>query len=95
MGQEFKPVGKAVATAKGHYPGADGRVRTVLPGETFEVFEGRAKAKWFTVLAPNAPAPQPPAKAAPDVPPDTLLAAAQAERKRKAAAKPPTADDIA
>jgi hypothetical protein len=95
MGAELKPVGRAVATAKGHYPGADGRHATVLPGETFTVFEGRDKAKWFTLLKADEPAPAPVVAPAPAPEPDTLAAAAGAERKRKASAKAPLADDIA
>jgi hypothetical protein len=87
------PVGTAVATAKGHYPGADGRQRTVLAGERFTVFEGLTKARWFTVLPPDAPAPKAqPTQAAAE--PETLASVAQAERKRRATVKAPTADDI-
>lgn len=95
MGIELKPIGKAVAIAKGHYPDSDGHHLTILPGQTFVVFEGMTKAKWFTLLTPDAPAHKAvvPVLEAPG--PDTLAAAAGAERKRKAAIKPPTADDIA
>jgi hypothetical protein len=92
MGAELKPVGRAVATAKGHYPGADGRHATVLPGDTFTVFEGRDKAKWFTLLKADEPAPAPVAPPAPTPEPNTLAAVASVERKRKAAVKAPTAD---
>lgn len=95
MGAEFKPVGKAVAVAKGHYPDSDGRHMTILPGETFVVFEGMTKGKWFTLLTPGAQAHKVVAPVIEAPGPETLAAAAGAERKRKAAIKPPTADDIA
>ena len=93
MGTSFKPVGRAVAIAKGHYPTGDGRHAGIAPGQVFTVFEGLDKAKWFTLLPKDAPAPvkvvmPPPGE------PDTLAAAAKVERKRKAEVKPPTADDL-
>jgi len=94
MGAHFKPVGEAVASAKGHYPTGDGRHRTVLPGERFTVFEGLTQAKWFDLVGAKSPAPV--AATAPAAPePDTLAAAAGVERKRRASVKPPTADEIA
>jgi hypothetical protein len=92
MGAELKPVGRAVATAKGHYPTADGRHATVLPGETFTVFEGLDKARWFTLLKDDAPAPAPVAPPPAPAEPNTLAAVASVERKRRAAVKAPTAD---
>ena len=94
MGAELKPVGQAVAVVKGHYPDSDGRHLTILPGQTFTVFEGMTKGRWFTLLKPGAAAPTP-VRAAEEVGPETMAAAAVAERKRKAAVRPPTADDIA
>lgn len=94
MGTELKPAGKAVANAKGHYPDASGRHLAIAPGETFVVWEGATKGKWFTLLPNGATAPKV-QKEAPPAGPDTLAAAAVAERKRKAAVKPPTEDDIA
>ena len=90
---DLKPVGRAVAIAKGHYPTGDGRHAVVHPGGAFTVFEGMDKAKWFTLLPANAPAPVK-VVAPPPTEPDTLAAAAKAERKRKAEVKPPTGDDI-
>ena len=95
MGAELKPIGRAVATAKGHYPLPDGRHVTVQAGETFTVFEGLDKAKWFTVLEDGAPAPTPAAPEVAPPEPDTLSAVATRERKRRAEAKPPTSDEIA
>ncbi len=91
---DLKPAGKAVATVKGHYPDAGGRHLTILPGQTFVVWEGLTKSKWFNLLPPDAVAPKV-EKVAPPQGPDTLAAAAAIERKRKAAVKPPTSDDIA
>lgn len=95
MGAELKAAGKAVATSKGHYPDASGRHLTVLPGQTFTVWEGATKGRWFTLLPAGATAPKPPQKDAPPSGPDTLSAAAAAERRRKAANRAPTEDDIA
>ena len=91
---DLKPAGQAVATAKGHYPAADGRHVTILPGQTFTVWEGATKAKWFTLLKPGAPAPKKVEPPAPPAEPNTLAEVAKAERKRKAEVKPPTADDL-
>ena len=91
---DLKPVGRAVAIAKGHYPTGDGRHASITAGETFTVWEGLDKGKWFTLLPADAPAP---AKVAPPPAPpepDTLAAVAKVERKRKAEVKPPTGDDI-
>jgi hypothetical protein len=88
------PVGTAVATARGTYPLADGRHRVVLAGERFTVFEGLTKARWFTVLPPDAPAPAGNAPAAAPEEPVALSQVAAVERKRRAAVKAPTADDI-
>lgn len=93
MGVTYKPVGRAVAIAKGHYPTADGRHATLTPGETFTVFEGLEKAKWFTLLPADAPVPAK-AEAPAPVEPNTLAAAAKVERKRRAEVKPPLGDDI-
>jgi hypothetical protein len=95
MGAQLKPAGRAVAIAKGHYPGVDGRHRVISAGETFTVFEGLAKARWFTVLKAEerAPAPVVPEPAPPE--PNTLSGAAVAERRRRAAVKAPTADPSA
>ena len=95
MGAELKPVGQAVAIARGHYPNSDGRTLVRLPGETFKVFEGMTKGKWFTLLTPDAPAPVAAPRQAEEAAPETLAAAAAVERKRKTAVKPPTADEIA
>ena len=95
MGKQLTPVGRAVATAKGHYPTGDGRHATIAPGETFTVFEGLDKGKWFTLLPADAPAPVKAEKPTESPPPDTLAGAAAVERKRRAAVKPPTADEIA
>ena len=101
MGKQLTPVGRAVATAKGHYPDVNGRHVTRQPGDTFTVFVGLDKAKWFTVLPPDAPAPAKPEPAPPATEPETLAAAAGVERKRRAGVKPPlavdppAADDIA
>ena len=81
MGKELKPIGRAVASAKGHYPMADGRVMTIKPGEVFTVFEGMTKALWFTVLPNDAPEPKPAEPVAPPPDPDTLAAVAGVERK--------------
>lgn len=94
MGLTYKPIGRAVANAKGHYPSADGRHVTVHAGETFTVFEGLDKGKWFTLLPASAPAPVKAEPPAPPAEPNTLAAVARAERKRKAEVKPPTGDDI-
>jgi len=94
VGAELKAAGKAVATSKGHYPDEAGRHRTILPGQTFTVWEGRTKAKWFDLLPAGGSAPKVEKKVEPPGP-DTLTAAAIAERKRKAANKAPTEDDIA
>jgi hypothetical protein len=91
---DLKPVGRAVAITKGHYPLADGRHVVVAAGTTFTVFEGLTKAKWFTLLPDDAPEPVEPAPPAPTNEPNTLAGAAKAERKRKAEVKPPTGDDI-
>lgn len=90
---DLTPVGRAVAIAKGHYPVADGRHVVLQPGETFTVWEGRDKAKWFTLLPVDAPAPVKVAAPAP-AEPETLAAVAKVERKRRAEVKPPTGDDI-
>ena len=90
----YTPIGRAVAIAKGHYPTADGRHATIAQGEVFTVFEGYTKAKWFTLLPPDAPEPVKVAPPAPPAEPDTLAAVAKVERKRKAEVKPPTGDDI-
>jgi hypothetical protein len=91
---ELKPAGKAVATAKGHYPMADGRHRAIAPGETFPVWEGLTKGKWFTLLPKGGEAP--PAKASAPAAPgaETLAAAAKAERQRNAA-RPTAAHELA
>lgn len=90
MADALKPAGTAVATARGHYPDASGRHVTILPGQTFTVWEGKTKAKWFTLDKAAAPEP---VKAAAPAAPDTLAAAAGAERQRKASGpKPPTED---
>ena len=94
MGTTYTPVGRAVATAKGHYPNADGRHISIKPGETFTVFEGLAEGKWFALLPANAPAPVKVEPAPPPPEPETLAAAAKIERKRKAEVKPPTGDDL-
>lgn len=94
MGVAFTPVGRAVATAKGHYPLADGRHVTRLPGDTFVVFEGMTSAKWFKLLTDAAPAPEQAPAEAPAPEPNTLGAVAKVERERKAKAKPPMGDDI-
>lgn len=94
MGTNYTPIGRAVAIAKGHYPTADGRHATLTPGDTFTVFEGLDKGKWFTLLPADAPTPvkaDPPAAPAE---PNTLAAAAKVERKRRAEVKPPLGDDI-
>lgn len=102
---DLKAIGRAVAIAKGHYPTSDGRHAVVQPGETFTVWEGRDKARWFTLLPPDAPATLTGLHhlegqtvqilaAGAKVEPDTLAGAAKAERKRKAEVKPPTGDDI-
>lgn len=94
MAGQLIAAGRAVATAKGHYPKADGRHVTVAAGETFTVFEGLTKGKWFTLLPDDAPAPaKPPAVDAP-AEPDTLAAVAKVERKRRAEVRPPTGDDL-
>lgn len=93
MGVTYKPVGRAVAIAKGHYPTADGRHATLAPGETFTVFEGMDKGKWFTLLPADTPAPVK-VEAPTLVEPNTLAAVAKVERKRRAEVKPPTGDDI-
>lgn len=93
MGAELKPAGKAVANAKGHYPDAAGRHLTILPGQTFTVWEGLTKGKWFTLLPAGAAPPVVQKEAAPPGP-DTLAAAAAVERKRRAAVKAPTSDDV-
>lgn len=93
MADALKPAGKAVATARGHYPQADGRHVTIVPGQTFTVWEGMTKAKWFTLLPAKGPAPEQPKKQAEAPGPDTLSAAAGAERQRKASGpRPPTED---
>ncbi len=95
MGKQLTPIGTAVASAKGHYPLADGRMRTVVAGEKFTVFAGLDKAKWFTVLPtpePTAPAPVAPVERDAPV---ALSTVATTERKRRAAVKPPTADPSA
>ena len=79
----YTPIGRAVAIAKGHYPTADGRHASIAPGETFTVWQGLDKAKWFTLLPPDAPAPAKVEVVAP-AEPETLAAAAKVERKRKA-----------
>jgi hypothetical protein len=85
----LKPVGRATAISRGHYPLADGRHKVMSPGEVFTVWEGQAKAKWFTLqpVEVKAVAPAP-------AEPETLAGAAKVERKRKAETKPPTGDDI-
>lgn len=93
MGKTYTPVGRAVAIARGHYPIADGHHATIAPGEVFTVFAGMDKAKWFTLLPPDASAPAKVEVVAP-AEPETLAAAAKVERKRKAEVKPPTADDL-
>ena len=95
MGAELKAAGKAVAILKGHYPDEAGRHLTILPGQTFTVWEGLTKGKWFQMQEKGAPAPKIPQKETPPPGPETLTAAAIAERKRKAANKAPTEDDIA
>lgn len=62
--REFKVVGKAEATARGHYPRPEGGSRIVPPGEVFDVFDGLTKASWFKVTemaapAKNKPGPKP------------------------------------
>lgn len=94
MSVTYTPIGRAVAIAKGHYPTADGRHASIAAGETFTVWQGLDKGKWFTLLPKDAPAP---VKVTPPAPaePDTLAAAAKVERKRKAEVKPPLgADDL-
>lgn len=60
----FKVVGKAVATARGHYPLPTGGSRRIQEGETFDVYEGKTKATWFKLLeTPKAAPAKPPAKA--------------------------------
>ena len=94
MGEIYKPIGRAVAIGRGHYPLRDGRQVSIAPGQTFEIFDGLDKGKWFTVLkGAETPAPVAPPTPAP-VEPDTLAAAAGVERKRKAANRPPTADEL-
>ena len=92
MGIELKPIGRAVAVVRGHYPLADGRIVVIKPGEVFTVFEGRTKASWFKLLANDEAAPAvevvvPPAE------PDTLHAAAKVEHRRKLKVKAPMSDD--
>lgn len=94
MSVTYTPIGRAAAIARGHYPTGDGRSRVVMPGETFVVFEGMDKAKWFTLLKADAPVPAPIAPPPAPAEPDTLAAVAKAERKRRAEVKPPTGDDI-
>ena len=94
MGAELKPVGRAAAIHRGHYPLADGRIVTVKPGEVFTVFEGRTKASWFRLLNEDEPAPAVEV-ATPPIEPDTLLAVAKVEHRRKLKVKAPmAADDI-
>lgn len=94
MGKELKPIGRAVASVKGHYPGADGRVLTIKPGEVFTVFEGMTEALWFKVLPPEATEPKPPKPVAAPQEPETLAEVAVVERKRRQQTKAPTAADF-
>ena len=89
MGKEFKPVGRAVASAKGHYPMADGRMMTIKPGEIFEVFDGMTESRWFEVLTPGSPDPKPAKPAVAATEPDTFDAVAGIERKRRYQTKAP------
>jgi hypothetical protein len=95
MADALKAAGKAVATAKGHYPDASGRHVALAPGQTFTVWEGQTKSKWFTLLAEGAPAAEPAKAPVPEKEPDTFSGAAAAERQRKAKSKPPLEDPLA
>ena len=90
MGEQLKPIGRAVAIGKGHYPLVDGRHRVIKPGEVFTLFEGRTKGKWFEALPEGKPAPKPAAQAPAPVDSDTLAGVAAAENKRRT--KAPMAD---
>lgn len=93
----LKPIGRATAISRGHYPLADGRHKVMLAGESFTVWQGLDKASWFKLAAPGqqeAKVDLPP-PADPPAPPEptTLAEAAKVERKRKAEVKPPMGGD--